>query len=290
MYNTNLNISKRIPLLFLLVILGTGLSGCFGDNTSSSTPDDFIRAANSQTYGTVLVDEEGNSLYFFTRDVKGESQCAGDCIASWPAFYTTMYNPVGLDPAELGITDRADGSQQSTYKGWPLYYFSNDEQPGDFNGDGANNAWYVAKPDYSLMIATEQLVGNDGLNYIIDANGDYVEGDSLTTYFTDTDGNTLYAFAHDSAGKNTFTNEDFSNDGQWPIFHVDVDQLPSTLDPADFGEITVHNQRLQLTYRGWPVYYFGQDAGPGDTKGVSVPSPGVWPVLTSEMPPAPPPQ
>jgi predicted lipoprotein with Yx(FWY)xxD motif len=33
------------------------------------------------------------------------------------------------------VITRADGSLQTTYKGWPLYYFSKDAGPGDLKGE-----------------------------------------------------------------------------------------------------------------------------------------------------------
>ena len=45
--------------------------------------------------------------------------------------------------------------------------------------------------------------------------------------------------------------------------------------------------REQLTYKGWPVYYFGQDTGKGDNKGVSVPVPGKWPIINADTGAAP---
>src|SRR5690606_29201771 len=87
----------------------------------------------------------------------------------------------------------------------------------------------------------------------------------------------------DAYNQNNFTNEDFSNDGVWPIFHVDIDALPSTINAADFGEIDVHG-RTQLTYKGNPLYYFGADAARGENKGVSFPVPGVWPVAGPQTP------
>jgi len=132
------------------------------------------------------------------------------------------------------------------------------------------------------MVASAQLVGLDGKNY----TGAYVEGAGNTRYFTDAAGRTLYGFTNDSQNTNTFTQPDFSNDGAWPIFHVDIDRLPTGMNASDFGEIDVHG-RMQLTYKGWPIYYFGQDAARGDNKGVSVPVPGKWPVITADTGPAP---
>ena len=43
----------------------------------------------------------------------------------------------------LGTITRADGTVQSTYNGWPLYYFSGDSAAGDVNGQGVNDVWWV---------------------------------------------------------------------------------------------------------------------------------------------------
>jgi Tol biopolymer transport system component len=67
------------------------------------------------------------------------------------------------------------------------------------------------------MIASAQLVGNDGKSY----KSDYTEGTGDTQFFTDGTGRTLYAFAN-STNKNNFTKPDFSNDGSWPIYTADL--------------------------------------------------------------------
>jgi predicted lipoprotein with Yx(FWY)xxD motif len=35
---------------------------------------------------------------------------------------------------------------QVAYDGAPLYYFAKDTQPGDTNGQGLGDTWFVAKP------------------------------------------------------------------------------------------------------------------------------------------------
>ena len=69
-----------------------------------------------------------------------------------------------------------------------------------------------------------------------------------------------------------------SNDAVWPVFTKSLEAVVSTVDASDFGTIDVFG-KSQLTYKGWPLYYFGQDSERGETKGVSVPSPGVWPIV-----------
>ena len=105
---------------------------------------------------------------------------------------------------------------------------------------------------------------------------DYTEGIGKTTYFTDDRDVTLYTFRADSLNKNKFTRPDFSNNNAWPIYETDKIVVPSTFDKTKFGSIDVFG-RPQLTYNGWPLYYFGQDSQTrGFNKGISFSSPGVW--------------
>lgn len=283
--NTLISDLKTLKTVVVIGVIGFILIGC-GDSSTDSDPPEFnIQTTSTQQHGEVLADAEGNVLYFFTPDVKGESNCEGECIESWPEFYVEEADPAEeLDAANFGTISRPDGGNQTTYKGWPLYYFAGDEQPGDIAGDGVNGEWYVAKPNNSLMIAKEQLVGADGQNYIINENGNYVEGEGLTTYFTDAEGRTLYIFINDSTNTNNCTNNCVDS---WPVFHVDIEALPSAMNADHFGEFTAHGDRQQLTYKGWPVYYFSNDTERGDTKGVSVPEPGVWPVVQGDIEAAP---
>lgn len=279
-----INSLKRACTFLAAGLTALYLTGCLGESSSSELEDEYLHVISTPSHGNVLADQDGKVLYFFTRDVSGESMCEGDCVSNWPVFYTDQFIPGnGLDGNDLDTITRTDGSTQLTHNGWPLYYFAGDETPGEVNGDGANNVWYVAKANYSLMIATGQLIGNDGMNY----TNEYEEGDGLTTFFTDAEGRTLYRFIHDEANTNNFTDEDFGNNDVWPVFHAETDELPSGMDESDFGEITVHGEQQQLTYKGWPLYYFGQDQERGDTRGVSVPAPGVWPVINANTPEAP---
>lgn len=248
-----------------------------------------IMLASNATLGNVLTDGQGRTLYFFARDTKGTSNCTGGCLTRWPFFKADqIVIPSGglLNAADFGsIGDGA--TKQTTYKGRPLYYFSPDnngsiEAAGQTGGENFGTIWFAAKPDYSLMVANAQLVGLDGKNY----TSAYIEGTGVTRYFTDAAGRTLYLFTNDKKNTNTFTNSTFSNDGAWPIFHPQITRLPSGMSASDFGTITVFG-RSQLTYKGWPLYYFGQDAAKGDTKGVSVGGPGKWPVITTATAEAP---
>lgn len=263
------------------------------DPTPDPPPADeenSIRLRNDGTFGQMLTDSEGVSLYFFAPDSKGDSNCSDGCLNNWPVFYESdLTLDEGLDADNFGSIMRSDGASQTTYKGWPIYYFAGDSAEGEVNGDGVNGLWFVAKPDYSVMMVQAQLVGRDSGGNETNLNGDYQPGDSQTLYMTDASGNTLYGFINDENGRNNFTNEDFSNNSIWPIFEEEPGEVPSILDAADFGSIDVFG-RTQLTYKGWPLYYFGQDEARGDNYGVGFPSAGIWPIVNPDTEVAPEPE
>ncbi|WP_031528530.1 hypothetical protein [Dyadobacter crusticola] len=282
---------KIFSITRMLFILGALLAvtvSCSDDDSETPVTPNDIMLKETSSLGKVLTDKNGKTLYFFTKDAGNTSVCTGPCLAAWPVF--SVANPAslkldaGLKASDFANITRTDGATQTTYKGWPLYYFANDAAPGEVKGEGVNNAWYVAKTKYTVMLSNAQLVGNDGKSY----KADYTEGTAETQFLVDSLGRTLYAFARDSSMNNNFTNNDPTHDATWPIYEVSsIDEIPSALDKTQFGTITVFGKK-QLTYKGWPLYYFGADAmTKGMTKGVSVPRPGVWPIVNKESPNAP---
>ncbi|GAB2698646.1 hypothetical protein GCM10027037_23700 [Mucilaginibacter koreensis] len=252
---------------------GTPTTGTGGGTSTTGTTS--IKLATDPTLGSILTNKDGRTLYFFAIDADGQSGCNGGCSTAWPTFYdASLTLASGLTATDFGTITRADGSKQTTYKGWPLYTFAGDSKAGDVNGEGSGKTWFVAKPDYTVMLVNKQLVGADGANY----TSQYVQGTEVVQYITDAYGRTLYHFKNDKAKTNNFTKADLSNNAVWPINEVTgVSRVPSILNQADFGTITVFG-KTQLTYKGWPLYMFGADNGVrGNNKGVSV-GPGAWPV------------
>ena len=247
-------------------------------------PSADLKIKVTESMGSILTDADGNTLYFFAKDARDTSMCVEGCLNNWPVFYTEdLKAGIGIDTAYIGTIDRGDGVMQTTYKGWPLYYYANDTLPGLMLGEGVIDSWFVARPDYTIMIVENQLTGLDGVNYM----GDYTAGDELIQYFTDGMGVTLYTWTNDNYKVNNFTEPDFSNNENWPVYEENHIVVPSILEESDFG-VTNVNGRYQLTFKGWPLYYFGQDSMVrGDNKGVSQPTPGVWKVPVAEMEMAP---
>lgn len=107
-----------------------------------------LNVSTNAKYGSILTDSMGMTLYIFLNDTSTTSTCSGACTNNWPAVLTNG-SPVagnGVDATKLGTTTRPDGTTQVTYNGHPLYYFAKDTKPGDANGQGIKNIWYVVSP------------------------------------------------------------------------------------------------------------------------------------------------
>ena len=104
--------------------------------------------------GSILVDGDGMTLYLFESDTGDTSTCSGDCAATWPPLIADAPTAgEGVDEALLGTTTRDDGEVQVTYDGHPLYGFASDQAPGDTEGQGVGEVWFVV--DASGKAVTE---------------------------------------------------------------------------------------------------------------------------------------
>ncbi len=99
--------------------------------------------------GQVLVDENGMTLYLFTKDGDGGvPTCAGGCATAWPAALVGDAPVVGdgIDPSLVTTVDTPEGKQLKIGK-WPLYHFSGDTAAGEVGGQGSGGVWFVVGPD-----------------------------------------------------------------------------------------------------------------------------------------------
>jgi predicted lipoprotein with Yx(FWY)xxD motif len=116
--------------------------------------DDVDLAIADSPLGDHLVDAEGITLYLFDNDEPGVSNCTDDCLDSWPPL-TVDDEPTwgeGVDGDLVGTIEREDdGSTQVTYDDMPLYFWAGDSAPGDVEGQGVNDVWWVVAPDGSAI-------------------------------------------------------------------------------------------------------------------------------------------
>jgi predicted lipoprotein with Yx(FWY)xxD motif len=243
-------------VLSALIIVGVaGMAGAQGKTTIQ-----VKQGANGVSY---LADSNGMTLYYYTKDADGQSACYGGCAAAWPVFYApTVTIPTSLDAGDFGTITRTDGSKQTTYYGWPLYYWAKDKNPGDMTGDGVGKVWYILKsPWYSVTVSTSASLGN----YLVDENG-----------------MALYWFTKDSVGQSACSGDCIK---AWPAFSASSIVVPSALNARDFATIKRADGTSQTTYKGYPLYYWVKDSKRGDTTGQDVGK--VWYVIDPEKFPPP---
>jgi len=116
------------------------------DTPAMSAP--AVKVVDHPKFGKILTDSKGMTLYQYKDDKNGVSACTDQCATNWPAFTVTSGKPVaGSDVVgNLGVITRTDKTQQVTYNGVPLYYFAKDTKPGDVNGQGIKDKWFVVSP------------------------------------------------------------------------------------------------------------------------------------------------
>jgi len=95
--------------------------------------------------GKVLATSKGFTLYLYTPDGRGRSNCYASCAAVWPPLIAKGKPRAGAGVRQklLGVTVRRDGKRQVTYHGHPLYRFTGDSKPGQAKGEDYAGIWYV---------------------------------------------------------------------------------------------------------------------------------------------------
>jgi predicted lipoprotein with Yx(FWY)xxD motif len=246
-------------------------AACGGSNTGYGTPAQSggttaqsatLMVATDARLGSHLVDGSGRSLYYFAKDVPAGgtqaavSNCNAGCLPVWPIFQTDSVVAQGINATDVGQITRSDGSKQTAYKGFPLYYYVGDTAAGDTNGEGVNGIWYVVhEPTYSIALLSR--------------------ANEAASYLTDGAGRALYYFSRDTVGTTTAAPVTACSSAQctttWPTFLTNQLTVPSGLVAADFNIYTRADGMQQSAYKGHPLYYYVGDTAPGETNGRGIP-------------------
>ncbi|MDP9259419.1 MAG: hypothetical protein M3Q31_23105 [Actinomycetota bacterium] len=139
------------PSFSLLALIAVALTPAIltaGPAMSSPTTSSAKLALSRSHLGSILVDNQGRTLYLFEKDRRGRSSCDGACSTYWPPLLTHGKPAAagGVKKSLLGVTRRAGGATQVTYAGHPLYRFTGDAKPGQTSGQNSHAFgadWYV---------------------------------------------------------------------------------------------------------------------------------------------------
>lgn len=99
------------------------------------------------------------------------------------------------------------------------------------------------------------------------------------TYLTDGNGMTLYMFAADQRGGKSQCSGACAQ--FWPpVISKEPPQASGEAQAGLLGTVTRSDGSTQVTYNGWPLYYYKQDSGAGDLRGQGIDDHGgLWWVL-----------
>ncbi|MDQ3399112.1 MAG: superoxide dismutase family protein [Deinococcota bacterium] len=104
------------------------------------------------------------------------------------------------------------------------------------------------------------------------------EDETLGDYLTDAAGMTLYLFLNDS--ENTSNCYDQCAENWPPLLSEGEPEAAEGVDASLIGTAERTDGSTQVTYNGWPLYYFARDENPGDISGQDVGE--VWYVVSPE--------
>jgi predicted lipoprotein with Yx(FWY)xxD motif len=249
-----------------------------------------LSVADTPEFGEILVGNDGMTLYMFAIDGPNQSNCDEDCLMLWPPLLTEgspMLGP-GVDPALVGTAETVDGSLMVTYNDMPLYFWIQDQQPGDTNGQGVGGVWYVVSPEgepigmdeQDAMAATEEESAvEEGEMAEEEPDIEVAQNTRFGDILTGKDGMTLYMFLMDEENVSNCRGGCLS---LWPPLVVEADEpvLGEGVDPDLIGTADLEGGRQVVTYNGMPLYYYAQDNREGDLNGQGVGS--VWFVVSPE--------
>jgi len=210
-----------------------------------------VLLGESEELGPYLTDSAGMTLYTFAIDVPGTSNCYDRCAVAWPPLLVEEGAELKAGdgiPGELGTTEREDGTLMVTYNDWPLYYWVNDESPGDTTGHNVNNVWAVAYPTTHVFLGGNEELGR----FLVGPNG-----------------LTLYRFNPDEPGISNCYDQCATN---WPPLLVEEGEIPRG-NAGVVGQLRTTERNdgtIQVTYQEMPLYYWVNDKAPGDTTGHEV--------------------
>jgi len=238
---------------------GAGSGGAASGGSAGSGPVLNLMSQLNPFVGSYLTDGAGRALYTYGGDLPGDchvpptSTCTADCSVSWPPFDAgSRVLGMGLDDAKFGSIALPGGGSQTTYYGWPLYYYKSDLALGQLTGQGKGKTWHVAQ-----VIPPAIVILKAG----------------TAKYLANNAGHTLYVAAADQAG--TGSTDPVSHctstclDAFTP-FDVKSLSVVTSLAESDFSVFARPNAGgLQIAYKGLPLYQSLTDLKAGDMTGTA---------------------
>ena len=142
--------TATIAKLMVPVVLAAALVAVLAAHAGTAkTGQLVVRTVNNPTlHEKVLVNRRGLTLYSLSVEQRGRFICTDQsCLSLWaPLVVSKGTTPTGA--LHLGTVRRPDGRIQVSYRGRPVYTFTQDRKPGDVKGNGFKDVgvWRPASP------------------------------------------------------------------------------------------------------------------------------------------------
>jgi predicted lipoprotein with Yx(FWY)xxD motif len=261
---------------------GAGATGGYGSDTGAAAGSGGsqtgsakqLAVKNDAKLGKFVSDSAGMTLYRFDEDTPkpAKSNCNDACATKWPPVPADDATAgTGIDAEKLGKVKRADGTEQLTLEGWPVYRFAGDTKAGDTKGQGVGGTWNALAPDGKP--AGKKAAGG-ALELMVSNNAD------LGKIMVDGKGMTVYRFDKDSAWPMKTACVDAACLNTWkPVKAVDTTKV-SGMDASKVTSFKRPDGTKQAAFDCWLLYTFAGDKKPGDTNGQGVK--GTWFAVTDK--------
>jgi len=259
---------------------GAGATGGYGSDTgaaagsgeagsgSKTGPAKELAVKSDAKLGKFVSDSAGMTLYRFDEDTPkpAKSNCNDACATKWPPVPADDATAgAGIDSKKLGKVKRADGSEQLTLEGWPVYRYAGDTKAGDTKGQGVGGTWNALAPDGK---PAGKKAGGGALELMVNNNAD------LGKIMVNGEGMTVYRFDKDSAWPMKTACVDAACLDKWkPVKAIDTTKV-SGVDASKVTSFTRPDGTKQAAFDCWLLYTFAGDKKPGDTNGQGVK--GTW--------------
>ena len=139
---------------------------------------------------------------------------------------------------------------------------------------GAMSSGALSSDESDGTQASDNAASAEATGTIVNLGGD----DTLGEFLVDSNGMTLYLFTDDEPN---VSNCDTNCLLIWPpLLTGGAPVAGEGVDTALLGITTLADGATQVTYNGWPLYYFARDINPGDTAGQE--RGDVWFVITAD--------
>ena len=149
---------KHIKLLLVLAALAAlGTTAAAFAATAHKSASQTVVNTKKTSFGVILVNGSGQTLYLDAGDKPPHFACTGGCLQAWPPLIAngTLKAKGAAKASMLKSVKGANGKKWVTYNGHPLYTFASDSSSNPTSGEGVNGFYVVSSSGQKITHASK---------------------------------------------------------------------------------------------------------------------------------------